>query len=341
MSKILIAIFPENETQIDDKQLKNNYIENYWLNVNRLLKKNNFELHSFDVYQKKNIDPNICIFINMPKKSILKRMRQDKIKTIVILREAALIEPSNYDKELQLEVDYIITYYSSLIDNKKYFKSPSTMIDFTKKVNLNNYYDRKLCTLINSNLSKNGTGELYSHRVRAIRWFEKNALNDFDFYGRGWDKYKFNGPVYIRVLNKIPILQKIFYKPYPSYKGSVDDKIETMSKYKFLICFENANNVDDYVTEKIFDSFCAMCVPIYWGAPNITDIIPKECFIDFRDFNDYEELYQYIKKMEEIEYMTYINAIQNFIDSDKSRLFSVDYFAKSIVDTIKNAVEDI
>jgi hypothetical protein len=31
--------------------------------------------------------------------------------------------------------------------------------------------------------------ELYSKRVEAIKWFEKNHPEDFDFYGIGWDRY--------------------------------------------------------------------------------------------------------------------------------------------------------
>ena len=39
-------------------------------------------------------------------------------------------------------------------------------------------------------------------------------------------------------------------------------------------------NVNGYVTEKIFDAFKAGCVPVYWGAENITKYVPAECFID-------------------------------------------------------------
>ena len=39
-----------------------------------------------------------------------------------------------------------------------------------------------------------------------------------------------------------------------------------------------------YITEKIFDSFAAWCVPVYWGASNVTDYIPEGCFIDRRKF---------------------------------------------------------
>ena len=45
-----------------------------------------------------------------------------------------------------------------------------------------------MCTLINSNLRSNNKNELYSYRLKIIKWFEKYHLEDFDLYGYGWDK---------------------------------------------------------------------------------------------------------------------------------------------------------
>ena len=48
-----------------------------------------------------------------------------------------------------------------------------------------------------------------------------------------------------------------------------------MQHYRFYICYENTEGVEDYITEKIFDCFAAGFVPIYWGASNIEKYIPK------------------------------------------------------------------
>ena len=103
-----------------------------------------------------------------------------------------------------------------------------------------------------------------------------------------------------------------------------------MSRYKFTICFENTNNVKDYITEKMFDCFLSGTIPIYWGAPNIDKIIPKECFIDFRKFNDFNKLYRYLKDMGDEEYLKYISSINGFLDSDKSSLFTLDNWVKCV-----------
>lgn len=39
----------------------------------------------------------------------------------------------------------------------------------------------------------------------------------------------------------------------------------------------------DYVTEKLYDAFVAGCVPLYYGAPNIEDLLPDpDSIIDYR-----------------------------------------------------------
>ena len=39
----------------------------------------------------------------------------------------------------------------------------------------------------------------------------------------------------------------------------------------------------DYVTEKLYDAFVAGCVPVYYGAPNVEDLLPDpDSIIDCR-----------------------------------------------------------
>ena len=155
---------------------------------------------------------------------------------------------------------------------------------------MNSFGDKKLCALISGNKKVSHKLELYSEREKTIRWFENNALDDFDLYGIGWDKYTSENR-YIRFLVlKVAKLSKLLTPYFPSYKGMVESKLETLSKYKFAICYENAQMIPGYITEKIFDCFFAGCVPVYWGAPNITEHIPQNCFIDRRKFKSHEEL---------------------------------------------------
>ena len=96
-----------------------------------------------------------------------------------------------------------------------------------------------------------------------------------------------------------------------------------MRQYKFAMAYENAK-FPGYVTEKIFDAFFAGCVPIYLGAPNVTDYIPAETFIDRRNFRDYGELYKFLTNMPEKDYRGYVRAIEEFVRGDRIKFFGAE-----------------
>ena len=76
-------------------------------------------------------------------------------------------------------------------------------------------------------------------------------------------------------------------------------KLETLRHYKFAIAFENSIT-PDYVTEKYYDPLLAGTIPIYLGAPNITDYAPgHDCHINVNDFSDPAELACYLKKLDQ------------------------------------------
>ncbi|AIL32582.1 glycosyltransferase family 10 domain-containing protein [Basilea psittacipulmonis] len=61
-----------------------------------------------------------------------------------------------------------------------------------------------------------------------------------------------------------------------------DDKIDYLKQYRFNLCPENSESVG-YITEKIFESIMAGCIPIYWGGVKQLfvepDILNPEAFI--------------------------------------------------------------
>ncbi len=254
-------------------------------------------------------------------------------KSYLLLFESDLIRPDNWVLDKHRHFHKIFTWHDDFVDNIKYFK-----INFAQEIphaiNKDLSKKEKLCTLIAGNKKVPHPKELYSKRVEAIRWFEKHHPEDFDLYGIGWDTYRFNGPKIIRALNRIKPLTKLLAPSFPSYKGKVECKKETLEKYKFTICYENARDIPGYITEKIFDCLFAGCIPIYWGANNIGDYIPKGCFIDKRDFESYEELYAFMRDMSDYDYLKYLETIEEFLNSNKVYPFSSEYFAKTIVDTI-------
>jgi hypothetical protein len=105
-----------------------------------------------------------------------------------------------------------------------------------------------------------------------------------------------------------------------------------MRNYKFSIAYENVKDELGYITEKIFDVFISGCVPVYWGASNITDYVPDNCFIDRRKYNNNEELYNHLKTMPDTEYVEYLDHIETYLNSEQAQQFSAKNFAKTIVE---------
>jgi hypothetical protein len=205
----------------------------------------------------------------------------------------------------------VYTWNDSLIDGKTHFKFYYpvliSMID-----NVVAFEEKKLCTLVASDLKSPYENELYTARREAIRFFEQVGEEGFEFYGRRWNPLE-----------------------YPSYRGTTDDKIGTIKNYRFNICYENTKNTPGYITEKIFDCFAAGTIPIYWGASNVDEYIPKDCFIDRNAFNSMEELYAFMKAMPKEEYEGYLARIRDFLVSDAAKKFSFDQLARDFYQAIK------
>lgn len=76
------------------------------------------------------------------------------------------------------------------------------------------------------------------------------------------------------------------------------DKIAVLKNDQFCVCYENTKDVRGYVSEKIFDCFKAGVVPVYLGASNICEYVPKSSFVDRRDFASDQEVYDFLKSDE-------------------------------------------
>jgi len=234
-------------------------------------------------------------------------------KSILITWEPPSVMPEMFEKKTLAYYDKVLTWDDSLIDNVKFFKfcypvlQPMIhpIVPFSQK---------KLLTQISGRKTSTHSHELYSERLKAIEFFENERCNDFDFYGPGWENLG-----------------------YKNYKGAPKDKFATLKNYKFSICYENITNIKGYITEKIFDCFHAGVVPIYWGATNVADYIPKNCFIAREDFSSFQELVDYLRNMKEDEYNAYLKNIRSYLQGPQAKLFSHEAFASSILHLMDTA----
>lgn len=288
-----------------------------------LAEKKNVDLSTYDINTVSDSD--VVIFNDMPKIIPQKVTGQ---RFLLLALESIAVHPINFQEERYKHFDKVFTWKDDIIDKKKVIK-----INYSFLIKPDNVFDMKnktkfTCIFANRKRSTHKL-ELYSERTKAIQWFENNHPDEIDLYGSGWEK--FYGRNFIdKIIQSLKYKHPVPANPYSCYKGFVSDKISQLKNYKFSICYENIRDMPGYITEKIFDCFFAGCVPVYWGANNVTDHIPADCFIDKREFSDYEKLYRHLKAMTDDEYQRYIDAIQRFLLSDRAYPFTSEFFSKTI-----------
>ncbi|MEC4888446.1 MAG: glycosyltransferase family 10 [Nitrospira sp.] len=195
----------------------------------------------------------------------------------------------------------------------------------------------KFMVMINSNkLPRLYVNELYTERQKAVEYFSRT--NDIELYGPGWNDPssrvgKTWVPATVRRIQREIVRRWHRIRPDPLleaarrvYRGRANTKAEALSQYTFALCFENMI-LTGWITEKIFDCFFAGTVPIYWGAPNITDRIPAECFIDMRQFSNYPDLRAFLKSLDGQAIRAYRQNARDFLSSPQFRPFSKEAFA--------------
>ncbi len=220
---------------------------------------------------------------------------------VIYLTEPVSVFPNQYQRAFWKKFDVAITWNDWLAAQHPAFihtfypmynafshQSISWLKDATTTELLKR--QQAIC-LINNNKKSLIKGELFSLRGKVARWFYQDGQLPLDIYGRT----PFN---------------------LPSYKGESPDKISTYKNYRYALCFENLyleNWSNGWITEKIFDAFYALTVPIYYGCYNIEDYIDPKCFIDYRQFNSLVELRDYLKNMSDETYLEYVTNIQHFL----------------------------
>ncbi len=205
--------------------------------------------------------------------------------------------------------------------------------------NLRGFSERPIFScLISSNKAAPwfGPDDLYAERVNVIRWYERNAPSLFHLYGRGWNKPSPASSRKEKIIRRIGrIKTQLFgYRPFPSWQGEVKFKSDILSNTKFSYCYENVKDLPNYITEKIFDSFFAGCVPVYYGANNVHEYIPAECFIDRRQFAGTGDVHRHLMGITPAQHAQFQQNIAAFLKSDRAYVFSVEHFVATIAGAI-------
>ncbi|OGQ55114.1 MAG: hypothetical protein A3J24_06525 [Deltaproteobacteria bacterium RIFCSPLOWO2_02_FULL_53_8] len=151
------------------------------------------------------------------------------------------------------------------------------------------------------------TGELYSKRIEAMAALAR--LNAVDLYGSGWEKWWARRSWWLPYWLNRSALMSIS-------QGACASKYETLSRYRFCLCFENTQ-MAGYVTEKIFDCLYAGTIPLYLGAPDIDSLIPSAAYIDCRKFVSWDEMWHELNGMSENKVNAIREAGRAFLGSEE------------------------
>ncbi|MBF8263323.1 MAG: hypothetical protein HW387_988 [Parachlamydiales bacterium] len=260
-----------------------------------------------DTFGLKDVAAIISWDLNQP---LLNSLAQHPPKKCILLTfEPPVVAPSYYHPNLQKQFGTIFTLIDNLVDNKTYFKIYLMTSRLKRIENVADFSTKKYCCLINNNKMYHHPGELYSERKKAIAFFSKTG--EFNLYGAGWAGIS-------------------------SWRGEARDdaKFDVLKNHKFTICFENMTHQRGYISEKIIEAFAGGCVPIYFGATNIEDYVPRESFIDFRKFHSYQHLHAFMKSVDQNSYQSYLNAGECFLQSPQSLRFHSENIVKNVMDRI-------
>lgn len=235
-------------------------------------------------------------------------------KRALVLLEPAMVNPSMYyTNHWRKKFKTVFTWDLKLLkknpayvridvppgaDPARYRQNP-----FPEKV-----FDRKkFLVAVSSNRWSYWPQSTFPLRRKVYRFMHKELGDDFDLFGHDWD----------RPCSRI---EKLLGRTYGAWRGEIpgswDEKIAKISGYKFMICFENNCVQPGYVSEKIFDCFCARTVPIYYGYRGAEDLLPEGGYVNFRDFKSLRALLDYLKGVSASDYSGFIASINEYMAGD-------------------------
>lgn len=192
------------------------------------------------------------------------------------------------------------------------------MNSLTQNVFFNNYwYLEQFLDLYESAISHVRLDEIVSRNIlkeKTAAMLSCKAGPSLSFFRKGEEKSLCNLRVKIALYGFYNKKLDIYGPGWPNGmskedsraltpEGRVSRKIEILRDYAFNLSLENVV-ARFYVSEKMWDSIAAGCLPIYYAGKDHTiyQDFPYNSFIDCADFNNEYELFKTLDAMSESEY---------------------------------------
>jgi hypothetical protein len=243
---------------------------------------------------KSNIDPNwplIEIDYHKPVELFIDSFQgldvnKDSYKILYVKEQDAISRFKQHAIANHNRFDLILTYDDEIIE-----KCPNATMMLFGTAWVHNYEFPEEKKFQISNLTGHKT-ITKGHLLRQETHYKQSRINNpIDFYIS-----KFGG---VRNINNNKIL---------------GEGKEPLFDSQFHICIENTRQ-DNYFTEKLIDCFVTKTIPIYYGAPNISEFFDTRGMYVVENFKDILEVCNSIDENTYKEKLEYVE--KNFIEGTK------------------------
>lgn len=325
----------------------------HWMEPTRTLAQvglaQGIEFHTDDLVEPADAD--VLIFGEVPaSRRELRQIRRDHphLKLILQILETPIGRAWVFDASNHSDFHAVLSYNPALDDGTRYFafRIPAGGLGLEIPSG-RSWRDRKVACMIanvpnarprlirrsGAGVVRNGwrltprtwwhyvteAGSLYRERLLIARACEERLGWQFDIFGPGWPRAARDGA-------------RGFASARGPFTGS---KLTLLQEYRFTIAYENCLNDCGYVTEKLFDSLLAGCVPVYLGNQSVHKSVPPDVFVDARHFPSRRCLVEYLVAMTEERWNEMRAAGAAFLGSEAGSRFGSGQYVHTVLSAIR------
>jgi hypothetical protein len=253
-------------------------------------------------------------------------------KRMILLMEPTVVLPVNSSRKIRESFGKVIEVGRPEEINRSVLKWPQYWRNLSSEEANRNSEE---IVIVAGNKLSFIPGELYS--LRRIAAFE---IKDIALFGTAWNikfgtrvkKFFAEALIAIRA-GYLPKLGSVRYwfTNMGGWHGAPGNKHETLEKYRYSLVIENSA---EFLSEKLFDSFFAGCIPVYVG-PSLHDFgIPSALVVTASP--DIDSINSAIIRAKKVDYSRWIVDLEKWLmNADTRDNWSTENFFLQIAISIK------
>ncbi len=288
-------------------------------------------IHSKWKLVKNPIDCNIALYFDLAVSDSMNIVNKSDVTKVLVRQEPELVIPENYEANLIKKFDHVIDIGKSKEDMFLNINWPQ---DLSHPYITGNKRKNKF-VMINSNLLSLTRNQNYSLRREIVAKIFEVDLFGFNWNNNFFEKFLTLVKEFKKYLPRIYNIElsglRYYFKTFDNYLGSVVNKREVMSAYKYSIVIENSSN---YVSEKLFDSLVTGCMPIYVGPDLSLYDLPKNLYLQAQP--NFKDIKLKMIQAQELNYEEWVENVKFWLEQANTKeIWSQEFFFQKILTAIK------